>query len=500
MLFNSFQFLIFFPIVVIVYLFLPAKVKYLWLLAASYYFYMCWNPAYIVLILFSTVVTWLTGIFLDKASGEGAQKKRKLIVAVCFLSNLGLLVYFKYANFLLGNLSAAMKLFGRQPLQVTVDVLLPVGISFYTFQALGYTVDVYRGEVKAEKNLLKYALFVSFFPQLVAGPIERTKNLLSEIHTIPEKKLFDYDRITKGLMLMVFGMFQKLVIADRLAPFVDHVFDHADQMDSLQLLAASVGFNFQIYCDFAGYSTIAIGAAKVCGFTLMENFNTPYFAESIKEFWRRWHISLSTWFRDYLYIPLGGNRHGKIRKYCNILVTFLVSGLWHGAGWHFVAWGGLHGAYQVAGELILPLKKKIAGSLHYKSDSVLAKCLRKFVTFLLAAYAWIYFRANSLGDALFITKNLICFHVKGDTLKLFLDSSEQTGMDLTEWIVLGVAMLILLGAGLIRYHKQMTVDAFLSEQKLPIRWLIIYILLFATIIFGKYGPAYSQQAFIYFQF
>lgn len=343
MLFNSIDFMIFFPIVLLVYFVIPKKIRYVWLLIASYYFYMGWNAKYALLIAFSTVMTYIGGILLSLIEAKNISHKvgwKKGVIIGSFTINLGILVFFKYFDFLLSNFNRIVKACGISPIERTFDVILPVGISFYTFQALGYIIDVYRGEIKAEKNLLKYALFVSFFPQLVAGPIERSKNLISQIKNVENIKLWNYKHITNGAVQMLWGMFLKMVIADRIAIFVDTVYDGYWYYGSIELVLATALFAIQIYCDFASYSLIAKGAARIMGFELMENFNTPYFAKSIKEFWRRWHISLSSWFRDYLYIPLGGSRCSRWKKYRNIMITFLVSGLWHGANWNFVIWGG----------------------------------------------------------------------------------------------------------------------------------------------------------------
>lgn len=343
MLFNSLNFLVFFPVVVLIYFVIPSKIKYVWLLLASYYFYMSWNPKYALLILTSTLLTWITGLGVARFRKSSIKRSlfwQKVCIAGCFAVNLGILIFFKYFDFLLENINALIGRAGLEMVRKPFDVILPVGISFYTFQALSYIVDVYRGEVEAEKNVAKYALFVSFFPQLVAGPIERTGNLLKQINHIGNKKILDYNRITNGLVYMLYGYFIKLVIADRIATMVDTVFDSWYLYGTVELVAGAIGFAIQIYCDFSSYSIIAIGAAEVLGFELMENFNAPYYAGSIKEFWRRWHISLSTWFRDYLYIPLGGNRCSKMRKYFNLMITFFASGLWHGANWTFFAWGG----------------------------------------------------------------------------------------------------------------------------------------------------------------
>lgn len=504
MLFNSWEFLVFFPAVVLVYFLIPKRVKYLWLLVTSYYFYMCWNPKYIVLIAFSTVATYTSGVLLDGigarqragALGEArAVRRRKLVVAGCFLVNLLILAFFKYWAFLLNNVNAVLGRLGFGAIENRFSFVLPVGISFYTFQALSYTVDVYRGDIAAERNILKYALFVSFFPQLVAGPIERSGNLLADIHDIPNKKLWDYDRITRGLTLMLYGMFLKLVIADRVSIFVDHVFRHVGECGPAALWLAAGGFALQIYCDFASYSTIAIGAARVMGFTLMENFDTPYFARSIKEFWRRWHISLSTWFRDYLYIPLGGSRCSRLRRYFNLMVVFLVSGLWHGAGWHFVVWGCLHGLYQVVGDLLAPARERVAALLRVNRESLPHRLFQTLVTVLLVVVAWVFFRADTLGQALDYLGGM--FALKGGAGFAGLYTQR---MDNVEWIILLCAVAVLLMFSLARYNRHETPDQFLAGWRLPLRWLALYVLLFAIIIFGKYGPKYDKQAFIYFQF
>lgn len=343
MLFNSFNFMFFFPLVVLVYFVIPKRGRYIWLLFSSYIFYMGWNPKYALLIAFSTVITYFGGILLerfnDQADEKARSRKKGILVATIFI-NIGILIYFKYFDFILQNINLLLESCGVTAFNKGFDIILPVGISFYTFQALGYIIDVYRGEIKAEKNILRYSLFVSFFPQLVAGPIERSKNLLRQIDNVENIGIWNYSRIKNGLILMLWGFFLKMVIADRAAILVDNVYDAYWMYGSIELILATVLFAIQIYCDFSSYSLIAIGAAKVMGFELMENFNTPYFSCSVKEFWSRWHISLSTWFRDYLYIPLGGNRCSKKKKYRNLMITFLVSGLWHGASWNYIFWGG----------------------------------------------------------------------------------------------------------------------------------------------------------------
>lgn len=342
MIFNSMQFLIFFPIVFLIYFLFPPKIRYIWLLVASYYFYMCWNPKYIFLILFSTIVTYISGIAIERVKEKKTDNKRKIYylrgcVAIGFILNLLILFYYKYFKFTVDSINRLIGIINLQIAMPFYDAILPVGISFYIFQALGYTVDVYRGEIKAERNFLRYALFVSFFPQLVAGPIERSKNLLSQVE---KPTYFNVDHARQGLITMAYGLFMKVVVADQLANIVDPIYNSWSEQSGMNLMAATVLFAFQIYCDFEGYSQLAIGSAQVLGFHLNPNFRTPYLCTSIRDFWQRWHISLTSWFRDYLYIPLGGNRKGKIRKYVNTMIVFLVSGLWHGASWHFVVWGG----------------------------------------------------------------------------------------------------------------------------------------------------------------
>lgn len=500
MLFNSIEFLIFFPIVVIIYLIIPKRIRYLWLLIASYYFYMNWNEQYAILIAISTLITYVCGLVIEQARKKEWKYNEiwcKSFLAFGVVSNLAILIFYKYFGFILENINQVRSVMHRSAVTVRYNILLPVGISFYTFQALGYLIDVYRKDVKAEKNILKYALFVSFFPQLVAGPIERSKNLLIQINEVPRKKLFNYNRIANGLIVMVYGFFLKIVIADRLAIIVDEVFEGYLKYGTVELILAAIAFSVQIYCDFGSYSLIAIGAAQVMGFTLMENFNAPYFAVNIKEFWHRWHISLSTWFRDYLYIPLGGNRKGKARKYINIMVTFLCSGLWHGAAWNYVIWGGLHGAYQVIGDLLMPIRKKIALYTKTKTDCESFRVTQIIFTFLLTTFAWIFFRADSIASATgYITR--ICTRL--DPWVLFDGSLYLLGINQFDANVLFVALLILFIVDLIRYRKGIRIDVFLERQNIWFRWLFIIVLLIMIGVYGAYGHVYNAKQFIYFQF
>lgn len=382
MLFNSFDFLIFFPLVTIVYLIIPKCARSIWLILTSYYFYMSWNPKYAILIGLSTVITFISGILIERANFD---KAKKTVVALSLISNLGILAVFKYMNFALDTLDIICEAAGIEFIDKRLDLLLPVGISFYTFQALGYTLDVYRGTVTAEKNIVNYALFVSFFPQLVAGPIERSGNLLSQIRNIKQINLYDYDRTRNGIMLMFWGLFQKLVIADRASILVNQVYNNYQNYGFFELATASILFAFQIYCDFGGYTNIARGSALVMGFSLMDNFRQPYLAISIKDFWRRWHISLTSWFTDYLYIPLGGSHKGLIRKYINIFIVFAVSGLWHGAKWHFVVWGGIHAILRIGGDIKTHLEKKLAR--YVQPETISRKIRRGIATFVMVDIA-----------------------------------------------------------------------------------------------------------------
>ncbi|GAB6392277.1 MAG: membrane-bound O-acyltransferase family protein/MBOAT family protein [Treponematales bacterium] len=395
--FNSWQYLLFFPVVFALNYALTARparhgvrLSQCFLLAASLFFYGCWNPAYLGLILFSVAVTWASGLLM-----EGKPKARKRLVLVCSLVlNLGILFFFKYYGLFAGTLAQFASV--RLP---SFNVLLPVGISFYTFQALGYSIDVYRGTVKAERDFPTYALFVTFFPQLVAGPIERSATLLPQFKTVHP---FDYGRVTSGLKLAAWGMFKKVVIADRLAVYVNAVFAAPAEFPATALVLTVFFFAFQIYCDFSGYSDIARGCARALGFDLMTNFRAPYFAHSITDFWRRWHISLTAWFRDYVYIPLGGNRRGLSRQCLNIMAVFALSGLWHGAAWHFAAWGMAHGALQIT-ERLWERKWKIEnekwikisnGEIHFPLST-----FHRLFTFIVVCLVWTLFRANSLSDA-----------------------------------------------------------------------------------------------------
>ena len=395
MLFNSIQFLLFFPIVCLLYFCIPAtrlRARNLLLLTTSYYFYMNWQPAYALLLLTSTAVTYLAALGIDRCK---QRRHQRLCLVGSLVVNLGILFLFKYYNFAADNIEWALQACHLDLDLPEWELLLPVGISFYTFQALGYSIDVYRGDTAVERDFATYALFVSFFPQLVAGPIERSHRLLPQFK---EQHHPDYDRMMGGLKLMAWGYFLKLALADRCGLYVDTVFNNVEMHNGGAYLIAALLFPFQIYGDFAGYSLIAIGVARVMGFRLMENFRRPYFACSVGEFWHRWHISLSTWFKDYVYIPLGGNRVGRARNHFNLLVTFVVSGIWHGANWTFFCWGSLHG-------LLLCAEKALG--IGRQAYTGWRKTGHWAATFVLVCLAWVLFRANDMHDAMTILTGIV---------------------------------------------------------------------------------------------
>jgi D-alanyl-lipoteichoic acid acyltransferase DltB (MBOAT superfamily) len=495
-LFNSYHFLAFFPVVTLLYFAIPHRFRYLWLLGASYYFYMAWNPKYALLLTLSIVITWLSGLLIYRSNKKGRPGQKKLWVALSLILNLGILFFFKYFRFAMVNINLALGHFAIPPLEAKFDVLLPVGISFYTFQALSYTMDVYRGEIYAEKNFLKYALFVSFFPQLVAGPIERSKNLLIQINDVHR---FDFDRVKNGLLLMLWGYFQKMVIADRAALLVNNVFNNWQNYYGFEIVIAAVFFAFQIYGDFAGYSDIAIGAAEVMGFRLMENFREPYFALSIKDFWRRWHISLSTWLRDYLYIPLGGNRCSRPRRYFNIMATFIASGAWHGASWNFIFWGGLHGAYQVIGDILKPAADRVIRLFRINTGAESYRLFQIIRTFILVDIGWIFFRAAGFKNALHVG-----WRVVKDGLHpwIFFDGGlYKLGLNEIEFRTLVTAVFILLAVNFYKFrHPGASVRAVVARQNLAFKYVFYILAVFGVLMFGMYGPEFRAQDFIYFQF
>ena len=468
---------------VIGYFLLPPRFRWAFLLGASYYFYMCWKAEYLVLIVISTLIDYVAGLRMGKTAVRSRRKKYLLLSLV---ANLGILFTFKYANFFSESLRVALNQFNIFYDMPMFDLLLPVGISFYTFQSMSYTIDVYRGEQQPERHLGKFALYVAFFPQLVAGPIERSLRLLPQFDRVFK---FDYERVVSGLRLMLWGFFKKLVIADRLAIYVNEAYNHPAEYQGLTLLLATYFFAIQIYCDFSGYSDIAIGAARVMGYDLMTNFRQPYFSKSISEFWRRWHISLSTWFRDYLYIPLGGNRVGKQRWYFNLFAVFVISGLWHGANWTFVVWGALHGGYLIFAIVTADWRQKLAHWSGLAKRPALHNLLRTLITFHLVLFAWIFFRANSLSEAFMIIGNMAVLDFSLESLK-----SLNIALGWGELLVAIGSILFLELAHLLQSRGK--VHSWITARPAALRWSVYYLLLLAIAFFG----VFNHSEFIYFQF
>ena len=472
MVFNSIEFLVFLPLVVLLYYLLPQKARWAMLLAASCVFYMWFVPKYILILLVTIIVDYSAGLLMERYSDQ--PKKKKTFFVISIVSTLTVLLVFKYLNFLTANLDHLCASLGMETHFMT-HIILPIGLSFHTFQSMSYVIEVYRGHQKAERHFGYYSLYVMFFPQLVTGPIERPGNLLRQLH---EEKRFDYDNISKGMRLILFGFFTKMVVADHLGEYVDEVYGHLDEYNSWSVLGCMVFYSFQIYCDFFGYSTIALGSAKLMGFDLMDNFKSPYLSKNIAEFWHHWHISLSTWFRDYVYIPLGGSRV-KFRRWAfNILVVFVLSGIWHGAAWTFLLWGFAHGLLHIVEKALrnrLPLKEPRSKWLKISIDAL---CMLK--TFVLVTLFWVMFRATDFEHlkAIFVTA-FTNFH-----------GGEQMSVKPGMWIYLGVLILfdILL--------RNTRFDAWCDSKPLALRWLIYAVLVFMVICCSSV----ANFPFIYFQF
>jgi alginate O-acetyltransferase complex protein AlgI len=442
---------------------------------------MAFVPAYILILGFTIVIDYFAGIWIENTKGSN----RKLFLIFSLIANIGVLAFFKYFNFFNLNFTYLLNGFGVENHLPYLSILLPIGLSFHTFQAMSYTIEVYRGNHPAEKHFGIYALYVMFYPQLVAGPIERPQNILYQFR---EKHDFNYNLVTSGLKLATWGLFKKVVIADRLSIVVDAVYNHPTHFNSLSLLIATIFFAFQIFCDFSGYSDMAIGIARVMGFELMTNFNKPYHAKSLHEFWQRWHISLSTWFRDYLYISLGGNRVSIPRWYFNLFIVFLISGLWHGANWTYVIWGALHGFYLIFALITKSFREKISKLLLIDKISFLST----ITTFLLVAFAWIFFRADNVQTAIYIAKHI--FTGIPELIKNPHNLQQDMGLNNKQ---MGLSVLLILFLEVVHYLQSQTNIIYqLAQKPAYIRFAIYYILLIAIIVFGEF----SHRQFIYFQF
>ncbi|KWW25636.1 MAG: membrane bound O-acyl transferase MBOAT family protein [bacterium F082] len=472
MVFNSIEFLIFLPIVVLLFYLLPHKWRWLMLLAASCVFYMWFVPKYILILLVTIVIDYSAGILMERYADQHKLKKTFFVISI--VSTLAVLLVFKYLNFLTANLDQLCASLGMETHLLT-HIILPIGLSFHTFQSMSYVIEVYRGHQQAERHFGYYALYVMFFPQLVTGPIERPGNLMHQLH---EKKEFRYENISKGMRLILFGFFVKMVVADHLGEYVDEVYGHLDEYNSWSVLGCMFFYSFQIYCDFFGYSTIALGSAKLMGFDLMDNFRSPYLSKNIAEFWHRWHISLSTWFRDYVYIPLGGSRVKFGRWAFNILVVFVLSGIWHGAAWTFLLWGFAHGLLHILEKALRNRFPSKESQSKWVRISVDALCVLK--TFVLVTLFWVVFRATDLE------------HLKAIFVTAFTNfgGGEQMSVKPGMWIYLG---LFILSDIVLRNTR---FDAWCEGKPMVVRWLIYAVLVFMVIACSSV----KNFPFIYFQF
>ncbi|MBA2611535.1 MAG: MBOAT family protein [Bacteroidetes bacterium] len=494
MLFNSFEFLVFFIIVTGLYFTLPHKFRWLLLLLASCVFYMFFIPIYILILFVTIIIDYFAGIYIEKSEG----KKRKYLLVISLISNIGILAFFKYYNFFIDNINVVFNVLHWNYSIDLLKIVLPIGLSFHTFQAMSYTIEVYRKKQKAEKHFGIYALYVMYYPQLVAGPIERPQNVLSQFHT---KHKFNPYLFSNGLKQTVIGLFKKVVIADSLAPYVNLVYDNPEQYEPITIFIATVFFAFQIYCDFSGYSDIALGASRVMGIELMQNFKAPYRSVSISDFWSRWHMSLSSWFRDYVYIPLGGNRVGQSRLFFNLFLVFMISGFWHGANWTFIIWGALHGFYTIA-EIAFKKKTKSI-KINNNSLAFMVKITKQFIVFYLVCFAWIFFRAETVSKAVFMAKQFVLgipVYITHLTQKgyLWLEPlifNENINRKLLDFLFLGTALLLLFLIDKIEYKTKFI--NYLDTKPFLLRFSFYQIIIILFFIIGSF---HSEKEFIYFQF
>jgi len=472
--FTSTTFFILLPIAIVVFYLIPKNYRYIWLLFVSLFFYTSLSTSFTSLLIISICVTWLCGNSLYSCNNKTA---KKFIMVTGLVINLGLLAFFKYSDF-------CLSLFGSDK---SLGLVLPAGISFYTFQSLTYIFDLYREEIKPEKNLFKYALFVSFFPLILSGPIERAKNLLPQFNFDND---FDANRAKDGLKMMLYGYFLKVVIVSRLSILSDAVFNFYLERHSLVIIIGILGFALQIYADFQGYSCIAIGMCKIMGINIMKNFNQPYFSTSIADFWRRWHISLSSWFKDYLYIPLGGNRKGSIRKYINIMIVFILSGIWHGANLTFVLWGFLNGLYQIIEDLCKPFKNSISNIGLFKQKPGIYKGLQIIVTFILINFTWVFFRAANINEAFSVIKTIFVPHQYTNFDGSFVSNF---GLGRANLLIVFLSILLMFVTDLLCEMKKCDVTGLLLNTKTAIRWIIYY----AMILLIVFSMNLNMTEFIY---
>ena len=489
---TSLLFFLFFALVFLGYLLVPRKLRSLWLLGAGYFLCAAFSGITLAVLLYTTAVSWAAGLLIQR--GPPPARRRWLVLGLVL--TLAPLLFFKYYAFWTGLAGPLFSLLPEAAAQTLLHLVMPVGISFYSFQLVGYLVDVYRGKQTAEKNLLTYALFASFFPKLIQGPIERSDTLLPQLRSLEEVRIWDTDRLRAGLVTILWGLFQKLVLADRLGVFVNAVFGNLDACGTMELIAAAFAYTLQIYLDFSGYTCMALGFAQLLGIRLLENFNTPYFATSISDFWRRWHISLSSWFRDYLYIPLGGSRVGKARHLVNLFLTMVVSGIWHGSSWNFVFWGALHGLYQVAAQLTRPARNALQQKLHVDTRPFSYRFGQMLTTFCLVAFAWIFFRAESMGQAVYYLQRLF---TRWNPWVLF-DGTFYGALTGVDGPVLWLGLALVLAVDLLRSRTGRSLPDWLLGQNTWFRWAFCLGLVVSVLVFGVYGVDFATSQFLYFNF
>ena len=500
MLFNSFGYAVFLPIIFLLHWITPRKWRWALLLAASCFFYATWGPEYILVLLLTIVISYYAALYMERAGKQrgrsangkknrGASPSAKTVLVLSIIFCAGLLFFFKYLNFFSENVAALLQRFSIPMQPFTLRLALPIGISFYLFQTISYLVDVYKGKIPAERHFGIYAVYISFFPKVMQGPIERGESLLPQLH---KPRRFHYGQASYGMKLMAWGFFKKLVLADGLSIYVSQVYDNLPSYTGFSLMLATFFYAIQLYCDFSGYTDIALGSAGILGIRLSPNFRSPYFASSIKDFWGRWHISLSSWLRDYIYIPLGGSRVGRVRHALNIMITFLVSGLWHGASWNYVLWGGIHGALQII-EGFFPWNKK---SSRFQTDRRLHAMLFIVtvpVTFLLVCFAWIFFRAATLQDAFYVIRNM--FTGIGSPYTYIHDCALQLGLTFRNLVFHCLPLIPLFLFDLASLKTD--VIALISRQRFFIRWPVYILLLLVILLFSEKGVT---TEFIYMQF
>ncbi|RYY51202.1 MAG: MBOAT family protein [Chitinophagaceae bacterium] len=489
MLFNSLSFTIFLPIVFLLYWFVTQKnlkVQNLLLLVSSYFFYACWDYRFLFLLMFSTLLDYFTGLKMEQATSKG---KKKFWFWLSVIINLGFLAVFKYYNFFIDSFSDGLSMMGIQANFWTLNIILPVGISFYTFHGLSYVIDIYNDKIKAEKNFVEYAVFVSFFPLLVAGPIERATHLLPQIK---KPRVFNYTQAIDGLRQILWGLFKKIVIADSCAEYANIIFNNSESYSGAMLVLGALFFTFQIYCDFSGYSDIALGTARLFGIELLRNFAFPYFSRDIAEFWRRWHISLSSWFRDYLYIPLGGSKGGTWMKVRNTFIIFIVSGFWHGANWTFIMWGLLNALYIMPSILFNTNRNNLDIVAQGKIFPTVKELLQMIATFTVTVIAWIFFRAESIAHAFVYIRDLFAGLFSAPAYR---EAASYLSHEIG-WAIPALLVFFMIIEWLGR-EQQYAIQKFGLGFAKPVRWAFYYSILLIIFYFAGTG---KEQEFIYFQF